>query len=180
MGPKFAFRSFLPHGILLGSAFPKPSQICLPACLLILQIRLFPKENILSMPKTYNTPHRNVTVKTRLTKEEYAAFEEVADLCGVSKAAFIRKAITGALLKPTIVITSVNDELLKKLDDLIAQYGKIGGNLNQIARHLNEYGTPYADLEKEVRDAAVDLAMLKYEILEKVAAAVGNIQTHKL
>ena len=134
----------------------------------------------MSMPKTYNTPHRNVTVKTRLTKEEYATFTEVAALCGVSKAAYIRKAITGALLKPTIVVTAVNDELLKKLDDLIAQYGKIGGNLNQIARHLNEYGTPYADLEKEVRDAAVDLVMLKYEILEKVAATVGDAQTHKL
>ena len=74
----------------------------------------------------------------------------------------------------------MNDELLKKLDDLIAQYGKIGGNLNQIARRLNEFGAPYTDLEKEVRDASVDLAMLKYEVLEKVAAAVGNIQTHKL
>ena len=134
----------------------------------------------MSMPKKYNTPHRSMTVKTRLTKEEYASFEEVADLCGVSKAAFIRKAITGALLKPTIVITSVNDELLKKLDDLIAHYGKIGGNLNQIARRLNEFGAPYTDLEKEIRDAAVDLAMLKYEVLEKVAAAVGNVQTHKL
>ncbi len=132
------------------------------------------------MPKKYNTPHRSMTVKTRLTKEEYAAFEEVAALCGVSKAAYIRKAITGVTLKPTIVITAVNDELLKKLDDLIAQYGKIGGNLNQIARHLNEYGTPYADLEKEVRNAVVDLTMLKYEVLEKVAAIVGNIQTHKL
>ena len=132
------------------------------------------------MPKKYNTPHRSMTVKTRLSKEEYAAFEELVVLCGVSKAAYIRKAITGALLKPTIVVTAVNDELLKKLDDLIAQYGKIGGNLNQIARHLNEYGVPYADLEKEVRDVAVDLAMLKYEILEKVAAAIGDVQTHKL
>ena len=132
------------------------------------------------MPKKYNTPHRSMTVKTRLTKEEYATFTEVAALCGVSKAAYIRKAITGATLKPTIVITSVNNELLKKLDDLIAQYGKIGGNLNQIARHLNEFGVPYADLEKEVWDASVDLAMLKYEVLEKVAAAIGDVQTHKL
>ena len=132
------------------------------------------------MSKKYNTPHRSMTVKTRLTKEEYAAFEEVAALCGVSKAAYIRKAITGATLKPTIVVTAVNDELLKKLDDLIAQYGKIGSNLNQIARHLNEYGTAYAGLGKEVRDAVVDLAMLKYEILEKVAAAIGDVQTHKL
>ncbi len=132
------------------------------------------------MPKTYKTPHRSMTVKTRLSKEEYASFEEVATLCGVSEAAYIRKAITGALLKPTIVITSVNDELLKKLDDLIAQYGKIGGNLNQIARYLNEFDVPYNDLEKEVQDAAVDLAMLKYEVLEKVAAAIGDVQTHKL
>ena len=132
------------------------------------------------MPKKYNTPHRSVTVKARLTKEEYATFAEVATLCGVSKAAYIRKAITGALLKPTIVITAVNDELLKKLDALIAQYGKIGGNLDQIARHLNEFGVPYTDLDKDVRDAVVDLAMLKYEILEKVATAIGDVQTHKL
>ena len=85
------------------------------------------------MPKKYNTPHRSVTVKTRLTKEEYAAFEEVTALCGVSKAAYIRKAITGALLKPTIVITSVNDELLKKLDALIAQYGS--GHLRKKSYH---------------------------------------------
>ena len=129
------------------------------------------------MLKKYNTPHRSVTVKARLSKEEYATFAEVATLCGVSKAAYIRKAITGATLKPTIVITSVNDELLKKLDDLIAQYGKIGGNLNQIARHLNEYGTLYADLEKEVRDAAVDLAMLKYEVLKRVAMVVGDVSS---
>ena len=32
---------------------------------------------------------------------------------------------------------------LSAVGRLTAEYGKIGGNLNQIARALNEYGTPY-------------------------------------
>ena len=59
---------------------------------------------------------------------------------------------------------------------LTAEYGKIGGNLNQIARALNEYGTPYNALSVEVRAAISDLAALKFEVLRKVGDAVGNIQ----
>ena len=38
-------------------------------------------------------------------------------------------------------------------DRLTAEYGRIGGNLNQIARYLNEYGAPYNALSGEVRAA---------------------------
>ena len=54
------------------------------------------------------------------------------------------------------------------------------GNLNQIARSLNEYGSPYRGLEKEVRGAAADLAALKFEVLQKVGEAVGDTQTYQL
>ena len=63
---------------------------------------------------------------------------------------------------------------------LTAQLGKIGGNLNQIARFLNENGTPYNSLAGEVRAAISDLADLKFEILRKVGDAVGDVQTFKL
>ena len=66
------------------------------------------------------------------------------------------------------------------LSKLTAEYGKIGGNLNQIARSLNEYGSPYRGLEKEVRGAAADLAALKFEVLQKVGEAVGDTQTYQL
>ena len=56
----------------------------------------------------------------------------------------------------------------------------IGGNLNQIARYLNEYGVPYNALSGEVRAAIADLAALKYEILQKVGDAVGNTQAYQL
>ncbi len=62
------------------------------------------------------------------------------------------------------------------LKELSAQLG----NLNQIARCLNEYGTPYNALSQEVRAATAELAALKFEVLQKVGEAVGNVQTYQL
>ena len=94
----------------------------------------------------------------------------------MSQAEFIRQAITRATIRPIVTVSPVNDELLSAVGKLTAEYGKIGGNLNQIARSLNEYGTPYNALSVEVRAAISDLAALKFEVLRKVGDAVGNIQ----
>ena len=132
------------------------------------------------MRKRYNTPHRSRVVKTRMTEEEYAEFAERLSACNMSQAEFIRQAITGAAIRPIMTVSPVNDELLSTVGKWIAEYGKIGGNLNQIARALNEYGTPYNTLSVEVRAAISDLAALKFEVLRKVGDAVGNIQAYQL
>ena len=90
------------------------------------------------------------------------------------------RAITRATIRPIVTVSPVNDELLSAVGRLTAEYGRIGGNLNQIARFLNEYGTPYNTLSVEVRAAISDLAALKFEVLQKVGDAVGNIQTYQL
>ena len=128
--------------------------------------------------KRYNTPHRSHVVKTRMTKEEYADFTERLKNYDMSQAEFIRQAIARATIRPIVTVSPVNDELLSAVGKLIAEYGKIGGNLNQIARALNEYGTPYNTLSVEVRAAISDLAALKFEVLRKVGDAVGNIQAY--
>ena len=132
------------------------------------------------MRKKYNTPHRRHVVKTRMTDEEYADFTGRLAAYEISQSEFIRQAIRGATIRPVITVSPVNDELLSAVGKLIAEYGKIGGNLNQIARALNEYGTPYNTLSVEVRAAISDLAALKFEVLEKVGEAVGNVQTYQL
>ena len=132
------------------------------------------------MRKRYNTPHRSRVVKTRMTEEEYAEFAQRLSAYNMSQAEFIRQAITGAAIRPIITVSPVNDELLAAVGKLTAEYGRIGGNLNQIARSLNEYGSPYRGLEKEVRGAAADLAALKFEVLQKVGEAVGDTQTYQL
>ena len=128
--------------------------------------------------KRYNTPHRSRVVKTRMTEEEYAEFAERLSAYNMSQAEFIRQAITGAAIRPIITVSPVNDELLAAVGKLTAEYGRIGGNLNQIARTLNEWHSPYPQLAGEVRAAVSDLAALKFEILQKVGDAVGNIQTY--
>ncbi len=95
------------------------------------------------MPKKYNTPKRSVVVKTRMNDEEYADFTERARFCGISQSEFIRRAIDDAVIKPIITVSPVNEKLLSAVGSLTAQLSKIGGNLNQIARFLNEHGTPY-------------------------------------
>ena len=98
------------------------------------------------MRKRYNTPHRSRVVKTRMTEEEYAEFAERLSAYNMSQAEFIRQAITGAAIRPIITVSPVNDELLAAVGKLTAEYGRIGGNLNQIAHQ-----------QKKVNDFAISL-----------------------
>lgn len=133
------------------------------------------------MPRRrYDTPHRSRVVKTRLTDEEYADFAARLAPYGISQSEFLRRAIRGAVIRPVVTVSPVNDELLAAIGKLTAEYGRIGSNLNQIARALNEYGAPYTALAGRVRSALADLAALKYEVLEKAGEAVGNLQTYQL
>ena len=130
--------------------------------------------------KKYDTPHRSRVVKTRMTEEEYADFAARLAPYGISQSEFIRRAIQGASIRPVVTVSPVNDELLAALGKLTAEYGRIGSNLNQIARTLNEWHSPYPQFAGEIRAAVSDLAALKFEVLQKVGDAVGNIQTYQL
>ena len=132
------------------------------------------------MTKTYNTPKRTHIVKTRLDDEEHADFLRRLEIYDMNQSEFIREAISGATIKPTIVATLVSDDLLAAVGKLTAEYGRIGNNLNQIAGHLNEWRSPYPAMAKELQDAAADLATLKFEVMKKVGDAVGNVQAYKL
>lgn len=115
-----------------------------------------------------------------MTEEEYADFTERLQPYDMSQSEFIRQAISRAVIRPIVTVSPVNDELLSAIGELTAQYGKIGGNLNQIARTLNEWHSPYPAMAKELKDAAADLAALKYEVLQKVGEAIGDTQTYQL
>ena len=132
------------------------------------------------MSKTYNTPKRNHIVKARLDDEEHAEFMRLLKNCGMSQSEFIREAIAGAIIRPTIVASLINDDLLATIGKLTAEYGRVGNNLNQIARHLNEWRSPYPSMAKELQDAVADLVTLKFEVMKKVGDAVGNVQAYKL
>ena len=76
-------------------------------------------------------------MKTRLSEEEYAGFTERLAPYGISQSEFLRQAIRRATIRPVIHVSAVNDELLAAVGRLAAEYGRIGGNLNSIARSLS-------------------------------------------
>jgi len=177
-GAKIRNSAVLPlAGNLLGSAFPKP---CYAACAAYPRRAHAARKEVTTMRKKYNTPHRSRVVKTRLSEDEYADFTARLAPYGISQSEFLRQAIRRTTIRPVIHVSAVNDELLSAVGKLAAEYGRIGGNLNQIARYLNEYGAPYNALSGEVRAAIADLAALKYEVLKKVGDAVGNTQAYQL
>ena len=114
------------------------------------------------MRKKYNTPHRSRVVKTRLTEDEYADFTARLAPYGISQSEFLRQAIRRTTIRPVLHVSSVNDELLSAVGKLAAEYGRIGGNLNQIARYLNEYGVTYNALSGEVRAAITSLRSARF------------------
>lgn len=52
------------------------------------------------------------------------------------------------------------------LDEISAQYGKIGSNLNQIAHYLNRGNPMQARQMREISHCIADLSMLKQKIEE--------------
>jgi hypothetical protein len=122
------------------------------------------------MSKKYNTPKRNRYIRARLTDDEKADFDERKAASGLSQSDFIRQAVFHSKINLTVRTECSIDQL----ERMIAEYGKIGSNLNQIARHLNEGGTATSQIVEEVRSAALDLADLKYEILKIVGDVYGN------
>ena len=114
---------------------------------------------------------RNVHVQFWLDKKEAEAFNKKVKRSGLSREAYLRHLVNGLVPQ---------DAPPPAYYDFMRELHRIGGNLNQIARYLNEYGVPYNALSGEVRAAIADLATLKYEVLKKVGDAVGNTQAYQL
>ena len=126
------------------------------------------------MTKTYNTPKRSHIVKTRLDDEEHADFLRRLEIYDMNQSEFIREAISGATIKPTIVATLVSDDLLAAIGKLTAEYGRIGNNLNQIARYFNQGGIISSEMRKEIKKSLRDIYEMKYKVMRMAGDFRGS------
>ena len=124
----------------------------------------------MTRPKKEETLAKTKDVHLRMNETEYDLLAERAKANSMTVSDFIRNALVNQKVIIKYEITADVPEIKK----LISEFGKIGSNLNQIARHLNQDGNATKEIVKEVRSAALDLADLKYEILKIVGDAYGN------
>ena len=55
---------------------------------------------------------------------------------------------------------------LPELKKLIAEFGKIGSNLNQIARYFNTGGLHSQEMRNEIKKSITEIYKLKYEVIK--------------
>ena len=110
----------------------------------------------------------------RLTDIELSVLEDRAEKCRMKRSDFIRNLILNRKLTPKyqVVIDS------KEVKPLLAQYGKIGSNLNQIARHFNGGGERSLAMQEEIERVIAELYALRKEVLRLAGDYTGSSQTH--
>ena len=108
------------------------------------------------MRSTDKKKDNKVLMSLRISAEDKEQIEEKARKTGLTTSEYIRRCALGRKL-PCYGDTSL-------LKEYSMQLGKIGSNLNQIAKHLNSGGS-YFSVYSDVKEAVKELLDLKFKIL---------------
>ena len=94
-----------------------------------------------SNSQRHDTPNNKThVIKFRVTAEEKASLELTCKLLNLSLSTFIRRAIHNVKIEKTVIVAGGGEKSLTAVSTLLAQCSKVGGNLNQLARHFNSGG----------------------------------------
>lgn len=85
---------------------------------------------------TNNEPNRKASkqINFRVSEQEYSKLEQSAETLNISVPAFVKKKAQGARIVAPKIKAEDSQEIARQL-------AKIGGNLNQLAKHANQGGT---------------------------------------
>ena len=114
-------------------------------------MRYYQKKNIIKKS-------RNVTI--RFDQETYDRIKSSARAANLSVSEYIRRMV----IKGKIVVKQEIIAEVPMLKRLIAEFGKIGSNLNQIAHHYNGGGERSVAMYDRAMRAISELYSMKYEV----------------
>lgn len=107
---------------------------------------------------------RGVTVTVRMTPEERAQLEALSSRSGLAAGAFLRAAAFGGAGPRAQRRPSADHAVLRQL---LGELGRVGNNINQIARTLNTGGTPDLLALEEALTAYLGIRNAIYRALGK-------------
>lgn len=123
------------------------------------------------MKHSFGAEPRNIVVKTRLSLAEKEELDKIIQRTDLSVSEYLRRAIFGT---PVHEAPQVSDLPIDELNRLISEYGRIGNNLNQIARWLNSGGSLNQGLASSLRHYIGELNRLKFDSLKVVGNYYGK------
>jgi hypothetical protein len=123
------------------------------------------------MKHSFGAEPRTIIVKTRLSPTEKEELDKIIQRTDLSVAEYLRCAIFGT---PVQEAPKMPTSPIDGLDRLIAEYGRIGNNLNQIARWLNSGGNLDRGLADSLRLYIGELNKLKFDSLKVIGNYYGR------
>lgn len=128
----------------------------------------------MARPKKEKELRHNHQIMLRLTDTEYKIIVHNAKAANLSLAEYARKQVMN---KKIIVKYEIVADL-PELKKLIAEFGKIGSNLNQIARYFNSGGIHSQEMRKAINQSIARIYEMKYEVLKMAGDFHGNTETY--
>lgn len=117
---------------------------------------------------------RKNIVCVKLTDIELSILDRHADGARLSRSEYIRGLILNKRMTAKYQIV-INSEDIRKL---LMQYGKIGSNLNQIAKYFNTGGERSLAMEEEIQRCLTSLFSLRKEVLKMAGDLNSNRKTY--
>ena len=141
------------------------------------------KTNVQPIPSNFqhhDTPNNKThVIKFRVTAEEKASLELTCKLLNLSLSTFIRRAIHNVKIEKTVIVAG-GDETLTAVSTLLAQFSKVGGNLNQLARHFNSGGADTEQIRAKLLAELADLTAFRLSAEKVLGELYGNAQAYRL
>ena len=92
----------------------------------------------------------------------------------------IRQSLLGKPVQHTVFVAGGGEDALNILSALLGQCGKIGGNLNQLARHFNTGGKDSEQIRAQILTELSALTLFRLDAEKKMGELYGNHQAYKL
>ena len=113
---------------------------------------------------------REHRVTIRLTDTEFSIIENAAEQAEMSISEYMRTQTMEGRVNAQFEIVADVAEIKK----LIGEFGKIGSNLNQIARYFNQGGIISTEMKNEIRKSLRDIYEMKYEVMKMAGDFRGS------
>ena len=124
----------------------------------------------MTRPQKETDMKREHRVTIRLTDTEFSIIENAATHAEMSISEYMRtQTMEGKVNARFEIVADVNQ--IKKL---IGEFGKIGSNLNQIARYFNQGGILSSEMRNEIRKSLRDIYEMKYEVMKMAGDFHGS------
>ena len=124
----------------------------------------------MTRPQKETDIKRKHRVTIRLTDTEFSIIENAATQVEMSISEYMRTQTTEGKVNARFEIVADVNQIKK----LIGEFGKIGSNLNQIARYFNQGGILSSEMRNEIRKSLRDIYEMKYEVMKMAGDFRGS------